>query len=293
MTIFLPILVTLQLARFGLDVSPPLQYRLDACHGIEIISFGNLLWSKWEPERGQYDQEYIAETVDAITRIQAIGAEPLIILHGTPEWAALPGAPAQVVANPADFAAFFRYVTATLPGVREYQLYQEVDSTIGTPDYYGLWGAEWYSQYAAIVTAAKQAAPQAALSIGLMNVNASDLTAFKQLGVFDDLAHVNVHHYASYGAPDNVAEIGAKAALVRQYANLPVWLTEANLLSDTTSEAYERLKAHWLYTVWDTYKQDMEVIMFYGWKSWWRNANVYPLLPAWDTVEVIMAEAGA
>jgi len=287
--------------QIGIDGHMASQAWVDAiaAAGTKTVTFGNTLWSRWEAVQGTYDQAYIQGIKDVVGRYTAAGIETVCILHGTPAWAS--NYASQVVATesfPA-FHNFFESVRNELPAVKRFQLYQEVDSIGGMPDYFGQWGVPHVEQYAGLLDYIADLTSDVTLHMGLMMLANSWLMELNMYGGFEHIKVNNIHHYPKwypdrgYDKAYHLNETKAKFDRAILYGD--VWLTETCLLSETTATPeYEEAKVDWTESVADYVSTlDIQVLMYYSYKSGWLNADMAAPRPAWTAYKNMCAKYNA
>jgi hypothetical protein len=128
-------------------------------------------WSNAEPQRGRYDQFYFDWVRAEVARYRARGVKPLLVVSGTPAWAAGPrGFGLAPPRDPADFGRFMGQLVRLAPGIGAVEVWNEADDPAffaGAPDPAG---------YAALLRAAYPAVKAAdpgvtVLSTGLVGNN--------------------------------------------------------------------------------------------------------------------------
>jgi hypothetical protein len=95
-------------------------------------------WSAGEPQRGQYDEFYLGRVRSEVAAFRARGIRTLLVVSGTPGWAAGPrGAGLAEPRDPGEYADFVAHLAATVPGIGAIEIWNEADSETfwaGAPD---------------------------------------------------------------------------------------------------------------------------------------------------------------
>lgn len=178
-------------------------------------------------------------------------------------------------------AALMARAMAAYPAVRHWQVCNEVDSTGGMLDVFGLWGPRYAGRYARLVQAVREQAGTRRLSMGLMMADEGEqfCEAFRQAGGVVD--QVNLHFYGYWWEDGDLQDQGwyergkleTKIRALQAFGE--VWLTEYNLLAEVATPLYERAKCVFIQrATHDALALGCRAATVYALRSGWRGANV-------------------
>jgi hypothetical protein len=168
-------------------------------------------WDAAEPQRGRYDEFYLDGVRAQVAAYRARGINTLLVVSGTPAWAAGPRGPGLAgPRDPQDYARFAGELPRLVPGVGAIEIWNEADEGTfwaGAPDP-AAYAALLRASYAAI----KARAPQVVVvSTGMVGNNhrfLSDVYAngaggsFDAVGVHTDTACLLTSPAEHYRDPD-------------------------------------------------------------------------------------------
>jgi hypothetical protein len=168
-------------------------------------------WAEAEPERGRFDAFYLDRIRAEVASFRARGVKPLVVLSGTPPWAAGPQGPGLAgPRDPQDYGRFAGELVRRVPGIGAIELWNEADSPAfwaGGPDP-GAYAALLRATYPAV----KAADPAViVVSTGMVGNHFGFLEdlyaagaggAFDAVGVHTDTACLLASPRAFYREPD-------------------------------------------------------------------------------------------
>lgn len=188
-------------------------------------------WNEVEPEQGTYHPWSLDQVDRAVDRLEGMGVNVDLLIHGAPTWATGSTNPNDPPRNAADYARFAGFVADRYKGrgVEGYEIWNE-------PNIGRFWkGAPSAAEYVTLLRAAhdaiKGADPTARVVFGGLSgsdtsyVNAAYAAGAK--GLFDVMA---VHPYTCASDPATsdqyVRYRDVRAAMVAQQDVRPMWFTE-------------------------------------------------------------------
>ena len=204
-------------------------------------------WNEGEPRKGRYNDATLAEWDQAVATAQAAGAKIIAMVHRSPGWASGTNDTYMPPANPADYAAFVRFLASRYRGeVEGWEIWNEQNISRFWPS--GPNAAEYVELLKAAYPAVKAGDPDAKVVFG--GLAQSDYYYVTQAykagakGYFDVMA---THPYPDRFAPTSVWYNGTMPAVKtfvayrevrrRMLANgddKPIWFTEMGWSTCTT-----------------------------------------------------------
>jgi hypothetical protein len=168
-------------------------------------------WSTAEPQPGRYDGFYLDGLRAQVAAYRARGIKPLLVVSGTPGWAAGPRGPGLAgPRDPRDYGRFVGDLVRRVPGIAAIEVWNEADEP-------GFWaGAPEPGAYAALLRAAYPAVKAAdpavtVVSTGMVGNDYAFLAdvyaaggggSFDAVGVHTDTACLLVSPDVYYREPD-------------------------------------------------------------------------------------------
>lgn len=261
--------------------------------GVGVATIGNVRWQQYEPQRGVYFPATLKAYDATVKALVYHGVEPMVTVHGAPAWALLDratGACGPIQARYfANYRNFVRGLLEKWNAVKEFQIWNEQDSPLGAADHFGCWGPAHVQRFVDLmdcVWSLKDDFPHVRFSLGLMMPNDSPAWLEEYMRRGGKADHINLHHYPRWYAGNSLQDAdawylssgvpGEKARRVWDLSGLPVWITEANLLKDGASDpVYEEAKTVFMERLCqDVFPAGVTTVIFYAWRSGWRNANI-------------------
>lgn len=240
--------------------------------GVKIATIGSLRYRDDNP----FDKYDVSLMALAKAKI-----DPIVILHGAPIYMRTDQGFGSIRAEYfQQYADFCATAVARYPGVRYWQIWNEPDvlPAYAVPDYYGGWGGvpEAYANFVSVCAQAMRAVRKdIKLSISL----AGDflwMDAFHVTHGTRSIDQIHLHHYAWWGDDlgDSLDKLVGKTRKMREYGKA-AWVTETNLLSNDSMPAYENDKRVWVKMTEKVLEEpNVPVLMFYSWRSGWKNADI-------------------
>lgn len=247
--------------------------------GLGVVGLNNFLWSRFEPEPGQLDFEYVMSFFRVWYAAKALGIAATLAVYGVPRWAqedAVNGdSPIRWECIPR-FVEVIGLVGRMIPELVYVQVMNEPDIAEGYEDHYGCLGdVGKYLEVMRQVGVLKRRLTNLEVSVGLTTYTGQFWEDFCTGGGLEWVDQVNVHFYHGWGQVDP-PQLGEEFEAIRAKTKAPVWVTEANLLHDgEVVDEYLEAQRVWIYRQCGIVRGlGAEAFMPYALVSNWRNANI-------------------
>jgi|WetSurSiteA1Bulk_404760.scaffolds.fasta_scaffold16515_2 hypothetical protein len=244
--------------------------------GIEYIQLNNLLWSAYEPERGNASaiNPNFTSILDQYNRVIALGAEPILIVHGCPAWARIPGTMFMDMANINSWLDFLSAVMERFPQVKYFQIWQEPDLTGGMEDYFGFWGNDRVTSYIHLLEESNGVlGDNRVVCAGISCADPLSRNFLNEIIASNQLDVIGLHYYPQLAWINKVdPSFNDTIASVRESFLGELWISEANYLARNVAlnESFFFRQANWMLNMYG-YCHDALVdgLFFYGWNNGW------------------------
>ncbi len=263
----------------GASVGVILDAKVYANLGLQVVGLPNFLWSRFEPEPGQVDFDYLMSYFHVWYEAKRLGIPALVNFFGIPRWAqedALVGDSPIRAECIGRFVEIINLVARSIGELVYVQVMNEPDNATGYEDHYGCLGdAGLYLEIMRQAYALKRDHPRLVISMGLTTYVTDFFSDFVSGGGLAFVDQLNVHFYNGWGQV-NPPQFDEEIKAIRRWSQLPIWVTEANLLHDgEATPEYLAAQAAWLGRMcWIAREVGCEAYMPYALLSNWRNADI-------------------